>query len=53
VLQKEIEEAGGMLALCGLTAFVTDVLETTNLIRRFTVYTSRNEALDALAEASG
>jgi len=45
MLLKALEKTGGKLALCGLSPFVSEVFEITNLNQRFTIRSSRDEAL--------
>lgn len=50
MLLKAIERAGGQLAFCSPSPFVSEVFSITHLSDRFDVYSSREEALAILGK---
>jgi anti-anti-sigma factor len=47
MVSKALERINGTLKLCGLTPFVSEVFEITNLSKRYEICTDRQEGLAA------
>lgn len=46
-LLKSVERKGGVLKLCGMTPFVEEVFDVSNLSRLFDIHPTREQALTA------
>ncbi|MCC6491315.1 MAG: STAS domain-containing protein [Candidatus Hydrogenedentes bacterium] len=49
MVSKALERVQGTLKLCGLTPFVSEVFEITNLSKRYQICPTREEGLEAFA----
>jgi anti-sigma B factor antagonist len=52
LLYRRVHENHGMMALAGMNEEVTDIMSITGFLDLFTIYSDRNEGLEALRKAS-